>query len=385
MTVAPISWSELRHRYVRTISLSGLVVWVACGNPSPQPGGTNMGGAASTIAGSAGASGSAGTAGAAVNAGSGGDAATGGQGVVDGGLTATDFRSRIALGGEYGCAIQGDGAVICWGTATGGNAQTTPPAAQFTSIAALLDITCGITNRMTVECWGNLSGAVAQDIPAMLSATAIGVGVSEQCVVTSQGAKLACWGAPGVIAGQVPAGPYLQVGVGRNFACVLKSDQTLACWGNDAFGEATPPPGKFVQLVTGEFHSCALGDDGSALCWGLGNATMQVGAADASAEDEVPYGEAIAPTDQKFERLAVGVSHSCGILDSGDIECWGAGKTAGDCSSIDTCGQSVSQVGPFVDLALGLSNSCGILASGKLKCWGSNTGGRSTPPASFQY
>jgi hypothetical protein len=80
--------------------------------------------------------------------------------------------------------------------------------------------------------------------------------------------------------------------------------------------------------------------------------------------------------------LAVGTYHSCGILTSGDVTCWGAGKTKGDCAaSLDGCGQAVPQQGPFVDLALGLSNTCGLLATGKVRCWGSNTGDRSTPPA----
>ena len=158
--------------------------------------------------------------------------------------------------------------------------------------------------------------------------------------------------------------------------------------GENAFGAATPPQGRFVQLVTGEFHSCALRNDGVALCWGLGSTAAPPDAdagASATPDIERPWGQAMAPADQKFQRLAVGLAHSCGILESGDVQCWGAGKTAGACSSVDTCGQAVFQTGPFLEIGLGYTNSCGILASGSIKCWGSNSGNRSTPPSTFQY
>jgi Regulator of chromosome condensation (RCC1) repeat len=106
-----------------------------------------------------------------------------------------------------------------------------------------------------------------------------------------------------------------------------------------------------------------------------------VGATGNAAE---PRGQSVPPIGKKFKRVAVGFLDSCGILESGDIECWGAGTTPGDCNTFATCGQAVPQTGPFIDLALGLSNSCGMLESGKIKCWGSNSGGRSTPPTDFQ-
>ena len=98
-----------------------------------------------------------------------------------------------------------------------------------------------------------------------------------------------------------------------------------------------------------------------------------------------PWGQSDPPAGKKFKRIAVGVLHSCGILESGDIECWGAGTSAGESKTLATCGQAVPQAGRFIDLALGTSNSCGVLETGKIKCWGSNTGGRSTPPADFRY
>jgi len=80
----------------------------------------------------------------------------------------------------------------------------------------------------------------------------------------------------------------------------------------------------------------------------------------------------------------LGETTSCGILQSGAVQCWGAGKVLGDCVTPNTCGQALAPTGLFTEIAVGYTNACGILASGKIKCWGSNTGGRSTPPPQFQ-
>ncbi len=350
---------------------------IACGNGSsgtPAKSGAGAGGLTGTATGGGGNIG-----------GSGNSAGTADEA---GAQIQVPSPTRIALGIQYGCAIDSSGAIRCWGTPLSNGGQTTPPTGQFSTLAALVDVSCAVAAASNVECWGNISGAAADPIPSGLLAKTLGVGISEQCAVTNTG-DLRCWGAAGVLTGTVPSGPYEGVGVGRNFACVLKQDGTLGCWGSNVFGESTPPSGQFIQLATGEEHTCALHADGTVACWGMGNSTMPTDGGDepdaASLPDQDrPWGQATPPSGKKFVRIAVGLVHSCGILESGDITCWGAGQTQGDCSTIDTCGQAIAQTGPFTELALGYSNSCGILSSGKIKCWGSDSGGRSTPPADFR-
>ena len=294
------------------------------------------------------------------------------------------MRSRIALGADFGCAISSSGSVACWGTPTGNLGQTTPPQGPFTSLSASPSITCGLTAKSLIACWGNTSGAGADQIPTGLTGRSISVGVGGQCVV-NDASQIVCWGTGGAIDGQPPTELFLQVGVGRNFACALTVVGAIVCWGANVDGIATPPAGKFIQLATGQYHSCGLRDDGAAVCWGLGGPSMPTdGGVGATGNNPEPWGQSAPPAGKKFKRLAVGFLHSCGILASGDIECWGAGTKAGECKTFATCGQGVRQNGPFVDLALGASNSCGVLESGGIRCWGSNSGGRSTPPADFQ-
>ena len=360
---------------------AGLALLTACSSPPSESngsgGGTGEAGTAGLAKGGGPGAGASGT-------GAAGDAA--GGGAAGQGPDSTRFRSRISLGGDFGCAIASSGTVACWGTPLGGADAITPPGGQFIALASGLDLSCGLTSSATVQCWGNLSGAAATPIPAGLVGTSIGVGVSEQCVITSGTGELACWGAPQAITGTAPTGTFAQVSLAKNYGCLLTVEGALTCWGSDAYGQSTPPAGRFVQVASAAYHSCALRDDGSAQCWGVGGAGMPTdGGAGATGNDGTEsWGQSIAPAGKKFKRLAVGFLHSCGILESGDIECWGAGTSAGDCKTFATCGQAVSQPGPFVDLALGASNSCGMLESGKIKCWGSNSGGRSTPPADFQ-
>lgn len=369
----PLHWSAIAP----VILLAG-----ACATDAGSPSTSATGGAASGNENA----GNAGTASAGASPGDGG-AVQGGSGAADAGSGETQYSSRIALGTQFGCAIRTDATIACWGMALADGAETTPPTGQFAALTANTDITCGLLATGTVACWGNLSGAQAVPIPGALSATSIAVGVSEQCAVAAQSGALVCWGGAGALTGTPPTGRFLQVGVGRNFACALTTDGALECWGDNSYGQITPPAGKFVQLVVGSYHSCALEDDGTAHCWGLGNASMPTDGVPlvAGVESVEPWGQAIAPPGTQFKRLAVGALHSCGILKkTGAVQCWGAGKTAGACATIDTCGQAVAHTGPFTDLALGYSNSCGILETGKIECWGSNSGGRSTPPLSFQ-
>ena len=61
------------------------------------------------------------------------------------------------------------------------------------------------------------------------------------------------------------------------------------------------------QSVDQAAHACALRSDGSASCWGADNA-----------------GQATAPAERRWQKLATGAMHTCGISRvDGSIQCWG--------------------------------------------------------------
>jgi alpha-tubulin suppressor-like RCC1 family protein len=138
----------------------------------------------------------------------------------------------------------------------------------------------------------------------------------------------------------------IDISVGEGFTCVVLDDHNARCWGQNNQGqlgqgdilsrgdsdETTPDRIPDIALGVaiskircGYEHVCALTSDQTVLCWGrndegqlgYGN-TVNVGAVsppiDAGAVD---LGAAAID-------LAVGKKHTCALLDTSEIKCWGA-------------------------------------------------------------
>ncbi|MGB0152329.1 MAG: hypothetical protein ACPF92_08430, partial [Candidatus Poseidoniaceae archaeon] len=89
-----------------------------------------------------------------------------------------------------------------------------------------------------------------------------------------------------------------------------------------------------VDVSVGDHHTCAILDNGLLKCWGrddygqLGDGSSTYG----RQGDGDPLVEpSIFPIDLGPGRSAVAVSagslHTCAILDSGDVKCWGLGAS----------------------------------------------------------
>jgi len=148
------------------------------------------------------------------------------------------------------------------------------------------------------------------------------------------------------------------------------------------------------MLAAGWSHSCALAG-GELRCWGA-NASGQLGmsappAGDAGDEPgevaalpAIDLGPGVAPV-----AVAAGGRHTCALLDSGDVKCWGANES-GQLGLGDTAtrGDDPGEMGillPFVDLAPGRTvtavaaggrHTCALLDGGDVKCWGANESGQ---------
>ena len=109
-----------------------------------------------------------------------------------------------------------------------------------------------------------------------------------------------------------------------------------------------------ILLVSaGGDHTCGILDTGAVACWGL----------DADGQSTPPAGT--------FTEVSVGGDHTCGILDTGAAACWG----------LDADGQSTPPAGTFTTVSVGGDHTCGILDTGAVACWGLDADGQSTPPA----
>lgn len=152
--------------------------------------------------------------------------------------------------------------------------------------------------------------------------------------------------------------------------------------------------GKVLQVGTGVYHTCALLSAGKVKCWG-GNLLGQLGLGDTDTRGDSPddMGENLPlvdlGTNVSAVQLAVGGFHTCALLSSGAVKCWGvnsSGALGG--SGPGSIGNEPGEMGdalPVVDLGVQTSvmeltateeRTCALFQNGTLKCWGENNSGQ---------
>jgi len=65
-----------------------------------------------------------------------------------------------------------------------------------------------------------------------------------------------------------PAGTFVSVDAGGDYACGVETGGTIACWGDDSYGDAIPPAGTFSSVSAGSDNTCGVKMDGTIACWG---------------------------------------------------------------------------------------------------------------------
>ncbi|MCB0908524.1 MAG: hypothetical protein KDB63_15545, partial [Nocardioidaceae bacterium] len=133
-------------------------------------------------------------------------------------------------------------------------------------------------------------------------------------------------------------------------------------------------------MAAGVEHTCALLSTGDVRCWGH-NAHGELGRGDiettgddepAAAGDYVRLGgDAVA--------IAAGGAHTCALLTTGDVRCWGYNldgelgygntTTIGDDETPASAGD-VTLGGSAVAITAGEQHTCALLTTGGVRCWG---------------
>lgn len=275
--------------------------------------------------------------------------------------------SSVSAGGAHTCALDIDGRASCWGANDRGQAGTgstaawveapTPIAAgdaAFVSISAGDRHTCAVDGEGAVWCWGaNDTGQLGdgtyidRDQPVAVTLNgrfeAVSAGAGHSCA-TGRDGVVVCWGEN--IHGQVGAG--------------LATPDPLP-------PSAVQGPSRLVRLSAGEFHTCALASTGSTVCWG----DNTEGALGTGALVDSPLPAAVAG-QHDFRDVAAGGAHTCAIDLTGAGWCWGSnihGEVAGEATT--TVGTPAPRgTGGLTAIGAGESWTCALGTDGHVTCWG---------------
>lgn len=198
-----------------------------------------------------------------------------------------------------------------------------------------------------------------------------------------------------------PTGPedaltFSEVAHTSSTNCGLDGTGQVYCWGyswpiiSGQHGSVTRPvaisqPTSFTHIygMPAGGHMCALDAAGNAYCWG-DNTDYKLGVGDYN-ERNVPT--KVAVTSNKFVKLALGDSFTCGLTQAGEVNCWGNGGYGqmGDGSnnwsnnSASTVTMPTDPRGSKIiatDLAAGGKTACILDQHGYSWCWGDNSFGQ---------
>jgi alpha-tubulin suppressor-like RCC1 family protein len=170
---------------------------------------------------------------------------------------------QIATGFTHACALDGSGAVTCWGQGDWGNSGgfAKPPASGAVQVATGDRHACIVTKAKTVQCWGmNDAGQLGMKsdvvphkklvtVPGVTNVTKLVAGDASTCAVIADG-SVRCWGSNGE--GELGLGKRSpderparvsalsdaeEICLASAHGCARTKAGKLLCWGANAFGQ----------------------------------------------------------------------------------------------------------------------------------------------------
>jgi alpha-tubulin suppressor-like RCC1 family protein len=312
-----------------------------------------------------------------------------------------DNAIAIAVGGRHACAVRSDNTVWCWGNNSHGqlgdgtDTDSASPVAVVgisnatPTIAAGGEHTCVVLDDGTAACWGqNNRGQLGNDsiveswtpvaVRILTNIGALAAGLQHTCATQSEpspglGTEVYCWG----------ENNRMQLGVMIFMASYAQLPTMTMNLSALIFSH---------ELALGAYHTCVSyrGMFGFApvYCWG-DNGSGALG--DGTTENRMEAGDPIPELDDVQHISAGGHrtfvalntwsyhGHSCAVLGSGAVRCWGEnefgqlgdGSTTDRLSPVDVFGLlNVKYVtaGPY--------HSCALLSDRTVQCWGANDEGQ---------
>ncbi len=264
---------------------------------------------------------------------------------------------------------------------------------RSTQLSAGGDHTCALLTTGVLKCWGaNGSGQLGYGNTNDYGDSAAEMGAALPAVDVNQSVKV--------------------LSSGGAFTCTIRADDTTVCWGANSAGQLGIGSTIFkgdtsdemgaalvavdfgtsyaTALSAGADHSCAILATGEVKCWG-NNSAGQLGVTGNHGSASGQMGANLAAVNLGTGRTALAVAtgreHSCALLDTHAVKCWGA-NTHGQLGYGDKISRTSPNLGDTlvsVDLGTGRTataitagayETCVILDTGALVCWGFNANGQ---------
>lgn len=299
--------------------------------------------------------------------------------------------TQVVTGEKHACALTSSGGVKCWGSNTMGqlgngsvqHGDVTGLTTGVVQIAAGTSHTCALLDTGGVKCWGYNDGGRLGDgttsnrytpVDVLSSAgvplggaTQIVAGHEHTCALMAAGG-VKCWG----------NGGWHRLGDGTGNQKSYPVDVRVAINGATLSG--------ITQVSAGSLHTCALTATGGVKCWGANN-VLQLGGGIVDNYKEVPVDVVVAvggATLSGVTQISAGWAHSCARLSSGGVWCWGANDSGrlGDGTTTSRAVATEVTVSAGVPLngvesvSAGTAHTCAVLATGGVVCWGKNDQGQ---------
>jgi alpha-tubulin suppressor-like RCC1 family protein len=124
------------------------------------------------------------------------------------------------------------------------------------------------------------------------------------------------------------------------------------------------------KVELGEDHSCVILATKTMKCWGNGTSGQLGDRTFAASSSPVAV-----PGIANVVDMALTAQGTCALVQPGSVMCWGSNEEGriGDGTTIDrSTPTSVTGISNAVSIAAGDSSSCAVLSSGTIKCWGNN-------------
>ncbi|KTC68333.1 hypothetical protein Lbir_2935 [Legionella birminghamensis] len=302
----------------------------------------------------------------------------------------------LTEGTYHSCALLGTGAIKCWGVNISGQLGSTTNSGTFNpnnspldvqtlssgvaAFAAGLNHTCALLATGSVKCWGDNSHG---QLGSTINSGSSNPNNSPLDVQTLNS---------GVVA--IIAGYY--------HTCALLNTGAVKCWGDNFYGQlgsttnsGTANPNNspldvqtlssgVVAITAGGYHTCALLNTGAVKCWGR-NIYGQLGSTTNSGNNTPNNSPLNVQTlNSRVVALTAGLDHTCALLDTGAVKCWGL-NFYGQLGSTTNSGNNNPNNSPLdvqtlssgvVAITAGTYHSCALLDTGGLKCWGLNLYGQ---------